>query len=253
MKRIIIFRFHKSLRVCQNRLKHIQKLNPRIPIHGVYGGEERSFALYKKSLGTYFTTLHCITGHSATWKWQNFDLALREWYKKIGHTIDFDIAHVIEWDLLITEPIERAYAGIGKNELGLTGLTPLSKMHDWYWMTVEPHRSESQELLKFVKKKYRYARRPYASLGPGLSVPRVFLQKYAAADVPELAHDELRVPLYAQIFGFTCKNTFFEKEAKNESEYFNCDNEPIRLSTIKRELKKPRGRRVFHPFRGYFQ
>ena len=259
MNSIIIFRFDRNQGVCKNHLELIQKLNPGVPIHGVYGGKDKDFAKYKKSLGTYFSSLYCIKNKSKDWKWKNFDLALRSWYLDRGHAIDFDMAYVIEWDLLLLDSVKKMYSHIKNGEVGLTGLTKLSTIESrWSWTSEEPYKSQWSKLLGFVKKKFKYAQKPWGSLGPGLCFPKKFLEKYSKAEVPELVHDELRVPLYAQIFGFTLKDTKFTKSFFDQKEhvYFNCRGMKeffINIKTIRREMKKPNGRKAFHPFRDYFE
>ena len=256
--KIIIFRFDRKYRICQNHLKLIQKLNPGIPIYGIYGGEQKDFSRCKKVLGVYFKNLYCIKNKTSNWKWKNFDLALRDWYIDIGNKIDFDMAYVIEWDLILLDSVETSYAHIKEGELGLTNLIKLSDIEKkWYWTTREPHKTEWEQLLAFAKRRFKYNQKPNASLGPGFCFPKSFLEKYSKVEVPELVHDELRVPLYAQILGFTAKNTNFTKLwfDKNEHKYFNCRGKMeyyIDIKTIREETKKPNGRKVFHPYRGYF-
>ena len=84
MKKIIIFRFDRKVRICQNHLKLIQKLNPGIEIHGVYGGEAKDFSKYRKALSKYFMSCYCIPQKNPYWKQKNFDLALQDWYKDLG-------------------------------------------------------------------------------------------------------------------------------------------------------------------------
>lgn len=254
MKKIIIFRFDRHPRICQNHLNLIKRLNPHTLIYGIYGGVEKDFQKYKKHLGLYFENLYCIKNKSSDWKWKNFDLALRDWYKDFGYNVDFDMAYIIEWDLIITDSIDNAYKHIGKNEVGLTGLTDLSNISNrWSWVTVEPEKSQWISLLSFVKKKYGYLKKPFASLGPGLCIPKIFLEKYSKTEVPELVHDEIRVPLFAQIFGLTCKDTGFYKKwySREESVFFNCHRLLINIEIIKKEIKKRNGRKAFHPFRGF--
>jgi len=257
MKRIIIFRFDRNPRICQNHLKYIQKLNPDVPIYGIYGGKEKDFSKYKKWLGGYFAGLYLARGRTDRFKWQNFDLVLRDWYRDVGRAIDFDTAYVIEWDLILTVSIERAYAHIKKGEVGLTALVPLRSIEKkWYWTTREPYATEWKKLLAWAKDTCQYRGKPNASFGPGLCVPKAFLERYGKIKIPELVHDELRVPLFAQIFGFASKDTGFHKVwfDKSEWKYFNCRGKKewlIRPETIRAELRKPNGRRVFHPYRRY--
>ena len=254
MKRIVLFRFSKEPEICKNRLELIGKLNPGVPIYGIFGGEESEENLYKEALESYFANFYTIRNQASKWKWKNVDLALRDWYKSVGQDIDFDLAHLIEWDLLITTSLEKAYGGINKGEIGITALVPLESVESkWYWTSEEPSKTEWENLLKFAKEKYGYNQNPFASLGPGTCYPKEFLEKYSKVEVPELCHDELRVPLFAQICGIPIKDTGFYRSWSDaeEEKIFNCEGQEIEMSLI--EEKTVDGSRVaFHPFRKLF-
>ncbi len=254
MEKIVIFRFHKHPSICLNRLELLNKLNPGIEIYGIYGGEEKDLSKFEETLRGHLKHIWVIKNKTNDWKWQNFDLALRDWYKQIGKDITFDRAYIVEWDLILTDSLDNIYAHIPKEELGLTGFNKLSLVEkEWDWVAEEPSRSDWLKLLEFVKKKYNYSLEPNASLGPGLCLPREFLEKYSEAEVPELCHDELRVPLYSQIFNLKCKDTGFYKKwfDDDEKKYFNCVNRDIDIEIIKTEIKN-NGRKAFHPFRKLF-
>lgn len=252
MKRVILFRFHKSISICKNRLELLKKFNPAIQIFGLYGGREGDYRKFCKALKPYLKDNYCIKNKSNDWKWENGDLAVMLWYKKIGQYLNFDMLHIIEWDLLLLDSLDKIYRQIPKNGIGLTALTLLKNVEDkWDWTSKKPQKNEWDRLLNFVKVNFSYKQEPYASFGPGTCLPKKFLEKYANTQIPELCHDELRLPLFGQIFGFRLYNTGFYKEwfNKEEQEFFNCEPKPISISIVLRELKKASGRRVFHPYR----
>lgn len=254
MEKIILFRFHKFPLICLNRVKLLKKLNPKILIYGVYGGEEKDLPKFERYLGKYLENIFTIKNKSSLWKWKNFDLALRNWYVEVGKNINFDMAYVVEWDLIFCENLDKIYSQVKKNELGITALTKLNLVEDmWDWTSEEPYKSEWLSLLEFVKNKYNYNDNPNGSLGPGCCFPKIFLEKYSKAEVPELCHDELRVPLYAQIFNLKCKDTGFYRKwfDDKEKKYFNCVNQDIDIQLIRNEIKND-GRKVFHPFKNLF-
>src|SRR5450759_351978 len=82
----------------------------------------------------------------------------------------------------------------------------------------------------------------------GLCLPKSFLEKYSAIEIPELGNDELRLPLFSQILGFKLYDTGLKKEwfDKKEEEFFNCYKFYISSSSITKELARPSGRRAFH-------
>lgn len=252
MKLIILYRYHNNLDFCLDRLNFIKKLNPDIPIFGLYGGVEKDFSVFSEALKHLLENNYCIKGKSSKWKWQHSDLAYRLWYTDFGHSIEFDSVVVLEWDLLIFQPLETVYKNVGINEVGLTGLVELEQVEKkWFWTGNPKQRKKWLRLLDYVKKNHDYKQHPFASLCPGVILPKCFLELYSRIDVPELCHDELRIPLFAQIFGCKLIDLGFYKKwySKREWKYFNCNDLDIEVKLINKELSKIDGRRVFHPFR----
>lgn len=254
MKRIILFRFHRNPVVCRNRIQLLRLFNPGIKIFGLFGGDEKNLPEMVKKLGKDLEHIYCISGKSPEWKWRNGDLALRLWYVDYGRDIPFDMLHVVEWDLLILSSISQAYKNIPEGGIGLSGLVTLKGIEGkWPWTSKEPYKGEWHKFHSFLKDKFRYDLEPYASIAGGACFPKLFLDKYSALDIPELCNDELRVALYAQVLGFKLYDTGFYKWHDMEGEkYFNVEIRNIETRTIKKELNKLDGRRVFHPYRKVF-
>ncbi len=254
-KSMIIFRFHKEPTVCLNRLELLKFYNPHTPIYGIYGGNEENLPEHQNMLHEYLCDIYAIKSNSSEWKWKNFDLALLDWYCDVGKHVDFDMAYVIEWDLLLFGAIEEIYAGINIGDIGLTGVIPLSQIENsWFWTSVEPYRNEWKRLLTFVYQAYQYKSTPLSALGGGFCFPKSFLKKYSELYMPELCHDELRIPLVAQLLGYPIRDTGFMRDRfnSNEGKYFTCRKDKfIALQTIHEELTA-NGRKVFHPFREVF-
>jgi hypothetical protein len=253
-KTIIIFRFHQYPDICFNRLELLKYYNPHIPIYGIYGGNMDELLKHGDILGEYLCNIYTIRDRSDDHRWRQFDFTLLDWYREFGKNIDFDMAYVSEWDLLMFGSIEDLFSHINNGDVGLTALIPLSQIENrWYWTTTEPYKSEWERLLDFAVNAYQFTSTPYASLGPGLCFPKSFLGEYDELYMPYLCHDEMRTPLAAQILGYPIKDTGFFRNwfDPQEWKYFNCDNQPINMQTIRNELVS-NGRKAFHPFREIF-
>ncbi len=255
MKRIILFRFHTDVDICKDRLRLLKKYNPEVMIFGLFGGPEKDLTRFQEILKPYLESIYCIRGKSSDWKRTHGDLAMKLWYENVGKALVFDTLYFIEWDLLLFESLEKAYGHIPENGVGLTSLTLLENIEKkWFWFSSESLRHQWQCLLGFVKDKYGYDQTPLACEFSGACIPRGFLEEYSKAVIPEFCHDELRLPLFSQVFKYKCYDTNFSRKWFDELEktYFNCDNKEISLSTISKELVKPCGRRAFHPVRRIF-
>lgn len=254
MKRIVLFRFHRDPEICRNRLELIKKLNPGIKIYAYFEEKEKYEPF--KILDEYFEDVYFIEGKSSNWFWTSPDLAIRMWFRDVGKNIDFDVLHLIEWDLLLLDSLDNIYSKIPKDGIGLTGLQNMEDIKNmWKWTSEEPYASDWKKLFEFVRKKYNYNQEPQACVGPGPCLPKAFLEKYSEIEVPELCHDEIRMPLFAQILGFKLYDTgfygktWFDEETEKS---FNCMDNEIDVEIIKKELDKKDGIRAFHPFRKIF-
>lgn len=252
MKRIILFRFHDSLDVSANRLELLRRYNPDTQIVGLWGGDRSGFQKARQALASRLDHIWEIPVESPRWKWQHADLALLMWYRHEGRHIDFDMLHLVEWDLLLLASLDQIYGETGRNGVALTGLTPLERIqHNWYWTSVEPYATQWRQLQKHVHDRYGWQGPNFACQGPANTYSKAFLERYSQEEIPELVHDELRIPLYAQALGFEVAGLpQIYREIKNpkEMKFFNCEKRPILECRIRWELLKPRGRRVFHPY-----
>jgi hypothetical protein len=89
-----------------------------------------------------------------------------------------------------------------------------------------------------------------ACLAGGACLPRGLLEAYARARVPELCHDEIRIPLFARAHGYDLVDTGLRRGWPHHQvdDAFTL-GEPVPPSLIEAELDDPSGRRVFHPVR----
>jgi hypothetical protein len=224
----------------------LRALNPGVPIHGLFGG---SGLASKRLLG--LDDLYS-SRNPTEWNWKHSDLVLAEWYREAGHAIPFDTLHLVEWDLLLVEPLESLYSAVPTGAVGLTALTPISELEDeWTWLRRRESRSEWEQLLAWARTDRGYDGVPHGCVGPGPCFPRGFLEAYAKLDPPLLGNDELRLPLAAQILGFPMVDTRLRGPWRGEREhpFFHFRANEIELTTIRTELAKPDGWRAFHPVR----
>jgi len=249
VKRALLLRFHKAPLVCRSRVALLRRLNPGVPVYGLFGGPRRLPARVLRGLvgldGIYSST---ESGH---WNWQHSDLAVADWFRSDGHRLSFDVLHVVEWDLLLLAPLEALYGSVPEGAVGLTALTPVSELTEWTWLRREAERSEWEQLLAIARSRWGYDDVPYGCVFPGPVFPRAFLEAYAAVDPPAIAHDELRLPLFAQILGFPLADTRLRGPWRGEREHplFHFRAPEVALDAIRAELAKADGWRAFHPVR----
>jgi hypothetical protein len=249
MKRIILFRFHNNLTVCKNRVRLLRQFNPDIDIYGLYGGEENCFRKVRIELSEDLKDTYCIKGKSPLWKWKNSDLAVKLWFEDYGKNLAFDVLHIIEWDMLMLDSIDHIYKNISEHSVGLSGLTAIDRESaGWIWTSSDEYKAEMDKLLLLLRKQFDYKDEPLRCITGGACLPRGFIEKYSQTDIPELCNDEVRLPLFAQIFGINILGTgFYDRLDENKKMAFNLKKN-IETTAITNALNKAGGMRVFHPY-----
>ena len=257
MRRLIVFRFDRDPIVCRSRIMLLRRLNPGVPIHGLFGGRGGLRRASARLAGPRFLHLDglYVSPWEGRWNWRHSDLLLASWFRDAGRHLDFDVAHVLEWDLLLLDPLEKAYASIPPDAVALTAPTLIAEIErEWDWLRTPTARREYAALLDHAGTPDGTVQRLACWVG-GASLPRAVLQRYAAIDPPELCHDELRLPLFAQALGFPVADTGFRRRftGGDDDRYFNALSREIPRETIVSELAKTDGRRAFHPVRSGFR
>ena len=252
MNRIILFRYHHQFQRNRELLGFMKFLNPGVEIYGLYGGQEELAERASDELKEMLTHNYVIRYKSNDWKWKNSDQAFQLWFRDVGRHVQFDMLHTFEWDMLYFAPLDVLFHHIPIDAAAFTGLIPLKKIEKkWYWTSNYERREEWFSLLGFFRENFLYDSEPFGMIGPGTSLPRIFLEKLMDFNIPEMLHDEIRLPLLAQLFGIEIRDTYFFHRWFSPSEYrfFNSNEYDIEMSAIKKQLKKRNGRRAFHPYR----
>jgi hypothetical protein len=252
---IVLFHFHAHFHLCRSRVALLQRLNPRLAVFGLYGGEEDSAADARRLEQFGMTHVDYDRRRSPAWNKKNTDLAVVGWYRRVGRSVPFDRVHVVQWDLLFFARLADVYPVAAPDAVALTGLVPLAQIaHFWDWTANAPLSDESNRLFVEARDRFNYRSDPFACIGPGYSLPRAFLEGYSALDVSDTGHDELRLPLFAQILGLPLADTGFYPRWRDPDveAVFNADPQEIDPVLVEQELAHPAGRRAFHPCRGRF-
>lgn len=237
-----------------NRIRLLRLFNRDMEIHGLYGGPEGDFSSFEKEVGPELDSLACLRGKSPEWKWKNVDFALQEWFLGRGRDIGFDMLHVVEWDMLCLDSLDRIFRDVPAGALGLAGIRPAREAGDnWIWMTRDPYREEYEKLRDDVRTRFGHEEEPCACVACVACVPRSFLEEYSRLEIEELCNDEVRVALFAHAMGYETVDTgLYDWERSGRAQFFSLEERVIPESAIFSELRKKGGQRVFHPVRTVF-
>jgi hypothetical protein len=202
---VVVLRYHDHFDIVRQRLLWTRKLNPHVPVYGLYGGSkpvpEALVKLFDDNL-----TLDMMPELA----FRNMDLALLDWYREVGTNIDFSHAYVSEWDLVYLKPLTAVMPQPEPGQSLLTGYIPLAWV-EWKWPWTNGKKqgalNEWLELKRFVAERYHAYGPYYACLGPGTVLSREFFEGFNRLELPLLCHDEIRVPLIHHIFGLKVAST----------------------------------------------
>ena len=252
--RLVVFRFDRNPLICRSRVRQLRRLNPDVVIAGLYGGAAglRGALFRAASRSLLGLDSFYASSRDGRWNWQHGDLALAAWFRDVGGRYAFDVAHLVEWDLVLAAPLAEVYGHVPPDSVGLTALTPLDEVaRDWEWVCRDDRRPQSEALLAALRDDWGFQGEPHVCLGVGPCFPRAFLEAYAAVEPPELGNDELRLPQMARVLGFRVVDTGLRRAWRSGSEdlVFNASGREIDPAVVRAELQRPDGRRAFHPVR----
>ncbi|MGY1618368.1 hypothetical protein ACI797_16635 [Geodermatophilus sp. SYSU D00691] len=253
VERLVLFRFDRDPLVCRDHVALLRRANPGVPVHGLYGGPRGAHGAAVRLFGAPLIGLDSLylSRRPPLWNWKNGDLAVLDWFREVGHRLRFDVLHVLEWDLLVLEPLAEAFSAVPPDAVGLTALRTAAEVPpNWRWTTGSTERPEFEALLRHVRATWPDVT-TRVCLGCGPCFPRRFLEAYAAADPPDWGNDEVRLPLYADALDHGPVDTRLTQwpTAPGADRFFNVGGATVEPADVLAALRQPSGRRTFHPVR----
>lgn len=258
MNRAILFWFYKEPKLCQNRLELLRQYNPETLIFGLYGGDPALKDQFKMVTARYLDDYYSFDiEKDQNWKWRHGDLLITQWYRERGKGLKWDSIVIVQWDMLVLAPIKKLFEMVTEDQILLSGYEPIGKNDSFSPWISPPARMEAyQKFLFHIEEKYQYQQQPYRCLFVVVVFPRLFLDKYAVIDYPELGFIEYRVPIYAQIFQTpVCISHAFKvswQEKNPLRRIISPRKQQIPLSIILYHLLNQNGSRIFHPYHDIF-
>jgi hypothetical protein len=250
-----LFWFHRDPAVCADRLQLLRRVNPGLPIYGLYGGpldQLERFRPLERQLDDFYAFPEA---RSPSWKWKHGDLVIAQWHRERGAHLAWDTLAIAQWDMLFFAPLEQLFAMVGPDQLLLSGLRPVSEVESiWSWTRGGVER---EEYLAFVRSIERAAHTqpPLCCQFVVACLPRSLLDRYGEIPEPEAGFVEYRLPTWARHFGYS-----FQTRHPYDIWWPELPAPPvwrrtlttspiaIRSSVVTWNLLSPGGARIFHPF-----
>ena len=247
----LLFTFYRNPSTCEQRLLGLRRLNPGVPLHGLYTGTPEDLEAFRSSL----ELLDSCWQHpprSPEWLWTNYDLVISRWFEEFGQQHPFDYLWVHSWDLLLLDPLHHFVPRLEVDEVLLPGLRSLERMDErlldplqpsgevrWSWLR-EP---EFQKFLAYWKEHYNGPL--WCEVSPFGVLGREVCRRYAAASPSVPGHNEYRFPSLAAALGARLNQGGFASEFWR---LYEPDRKPWTLAEVRELAQQPPGQRLCHPF-----
>lgn len=251
--RAILFWFYKDLGVCRNRLRLLRANNPTTKIFGLFGGDISNAELFREGLNELLDDFYSYSDpKSPEWKWKNGDLLITDWYRNRGIDLTWTSLTIVQWDMILLEPIDRLFAHVPESKLLLSGLRSIAKEGgNWHWVSDPAEKIRFEAFQEYFCARLGPIANPMFCIFIVVVFPREFLAAYAYVEEPELGFIEYRVPIMAQRLGFefaTSEMFVVSDAASNRRSAVITVGDPIPLITILWNRYRRNGARLFHPF-----
>ncbi|MDP3947566.1 MAG: hypothetical protein Q8Q41_02650 [bacterium] len=252
-KLAVLFWFYKEPEICVNRLELLKRTNSDLKVFGLYGGPQKLAPLFRKALGIYLDDFYVSPSRSSDWKWMNGDLVILDWYARRGRHLTWDSVVVVQWDMLVFAPLRKIFKEIKRGEIFLSGFRTISPEIECRWDWTKPRGTERGNFVRFmeyVRTHYGYHAKARVCLFVLQVFPRVFCKRYLKVGNRNIGMLEYKIPTYAKIFGVPIfrKNLGVQWDEGKKSRPLNAIPREINSLYIKRQLRKRKGWRIFHPY-----
>lgn len=240
----VLFVYHELPATCASRLRVLRRVNPGLPLYGIYGGtpeKEPHFEEVRSLLDDSWSA--SALGHPR-WRWLNLDKVVGEWFEARGQALEWSWLFEHQMDLLCVRPIEEILRGLEPDQLLIVD-PPRTHTEllwsQWPWVCLG-----LEDLSRFMQTIEARVGGPVALYGENIAycaVPRRFVELYRPylADLPGLM--EYRLPTCARLLGFRFAKG---RPRERESGHLTYSKVPIPTDEVLGQLARSDGARVFH-------
>jgi hypothetical protein len=190
------------------------------------------------------------------WKWKHGDQLIATWYKERGHQLEWSTIFVMQWDMLIAEPLNSLFAELNPDEILLSGYRSFESVATW-WPWAKPKDPDLIAFKNYLKSNFNYDDKLFACLFIVACLPRKFLQKYAELEHADIGFLEYKIPTLAHIFGTPiCKTDRFDpwwaadpstKNVLRSQKWLNAIAQEVSWLAIILKMADDDAKKIFHP------
>jgi len=256
----VLFWFYRDLPICRNRLDLLRRDNPDTRIFGLYGGDARDRERFRAALAPQLDDFWSFDRDvTPKWKWLNGDVMLATWFAERGIELEWTHVFVVQWDMLLLEPVATLVPALEPDDVLLSGVRPVSEVSDRWVFVRGGHAPKYQAFLASIEKQYG-AVEPMSCVFIVAGLPRALLAAYGELEEPDLGYAEYRLPTLAAAHGlrliegdrFAAWRPATGDAATRRQRLVNGSRRSVFLPTVLFERLRTDGARVFHPYHGLF-
>ena len=240
-KDALLYIFYGAPATCALRLRIFREQNPDLRIYGICTAgvsQKRRFRVVEDQCDN----LWYLPDHDPKWCWYNLDKVACMWFEEVGVTLDFDKILVVDWDLLLLEPVDRWLDQVGGNEVKIIDVWENKKPDENYWTS-----SRYPEYALFKERLSKDMPDAYVLLNAFLfayACTKCSFAKFAPQVISLPGYCEFRLPTVMASCGLTVTNF---NRPKNWGSFATVSGLSIPKRVIQGELSNLKGFRMFHP------
>jgi hypothetical protein len=257
----VLFWFYRDLPLCRNRAELLRRDNPGVDIYGLYGGDTRDAPRFREALAPLLDDFWSFDEPAAPkWKWLHGDLMLAAWYEARGRELEWDHVFVVQWDMLLLEPVAELVPDLAPDDVLLSGVRPVRDVEPaWVW-SKGGHEPEYRAFLEKLEATYGPVE-PMSCVFVVACLPRALLAAYRDLD-GDTGYIEYRLPTLARALGLRLVDDerfaawrpadATSGPATRRQRFLNGSRRAVLLPSILLERSREDGARVFHPYHGLY-
>lgn len=240
-KDALLYIFYGSPSTCANRLRVFRELNSDLKIFGICTagkGQKKKFKVVEDQCDH----LWYLPDHDSKWCWYNLDKVACMWFEDVGVNLDFEKILVVDWDLLLMEPVKNWLDQVGGNEVKIIDVWENRNPEKNFWTS-----DRFPEYALFKERLSKDMPEGYVLLNAFLfayACTKSSFAKFAPQVISLPGYCEFRLPTVMASHGLEVSNF---KRPDNWGTFSTVTGLSIPKKTIKAEVANPHGFRMFHP------
>lgn len=260
-KLAILFWFYKELDLCIERINLLRRLNPSVLIYGLFGGSRNDEPRVLAEIRPLLDDLHVFDEQrDPHWKWLNGDLMIAHWMRERGRALSWDTVVLVQWDMLMLEPVDVLFHDLELGEALFSGHRPMDEVSEWWGWAGRRDPEKAAMLARFeetLRRNWGYQGQLWCCLFIVVCLPRSFLSRYAA-EAPDVGFLEYKTPTLCHAWGTPVREApRFQpwwaadpatRDAPPAVRALNAVGQAVSPAFVSEQLADPGGLRVFHPF-----